>query len=137
MPTYSIDWKDYSLPTGREFSVAICGYSGRICHMYLGNDVLRRSFIRQVKVDGQRCTGAEHCLALSCPLNKTEKEHIIHMLDMHEDESLDEETAKMWGTDSAADGLVKFVEMLDKEIAEKAKEEEPEKPEPADDSCTG
>ena len=135
MPTYPIEWKDYRLPTGREFSVAICGYSGKICHMYLGNDVLRRSFIRQLKVEGQNCTGAEHCLALKCPLNKTTKEHVAHMLDMHEDESLDAETAKMWETESAAEGLVKFVERLNQEMEEQAEKAKETEKETTDDSC--
>jgi len=125
MPSYPITWLDYSLPTGRQFAIAVCGNSGKICHMFLEKDVVRRTFIRQVSVDGQNCSGAKHCLAFDCPLNHTEKEHIVHMLDMHEDEILDEETAKLWGTESVADGLVKFVEVVSKEIPEALKKEPP------------
>jgi len=121
MPKYPITWVDYSLPTGRKFSVAVCGQSGRICHMFLGDDVLRRSFIRQVNVEGQNCSGGQHCLALDCPLNKTSKEHLVHMLDMHEDEVLDEETAKLWGTDSMAEGLVKFAEKMNESVPDELK----------------
>ena len=89
--------------------------------MFLGDDVLRRSFIRQVNVEGQNCSGGQHCLALDCPLNKTSKEHLVHMLDMHEDEVLDEETAKLWGTDSMAEGLVKFAEKMNESVPDELK----------------
>ncbi len=125
MPKYPITWLDYKLPTGKQFAVAVCGSSGMICHMYLGSDVVRRAFIRQVNVEGENCGGAQHCLAFECPLNHTGKEHIAHMLDMHEDEMLDEETAKIWGTESVADSLVKFVEAVSKQIPEALKKEPP------------
>ena len=118
MSNYPLTWMDYRLPTGREFSVAICGNTGRICHMFIGNDVIRRSFIRQVDVEEQNCSASQHCLALDCELNKTPKEHLSHMLDMHEDEVLDEETAKVWGTDSMIDSLIKFVKQVETMIAE-------------------
>jgi hypothetical protein len=122
MPKYPITWVDYRLPnTDRQFSVAVCGKSGMVCHMFLGDDVLRRSFIRQVTVEGQSCSGGQHCLAMDCPLNQTPKEHLVHMLDMHEDEALDEETAKLWGTDSMAEGLVKFAEKMNESIPEELK----------------
>ena len=125
MPGYPITWSDCNLPTGQKFAVAVCGSSGMICHMYLGSDVIRRSFIRQVKVDGQSCSGAQHCLALNCPLNNTGKEHLTHMLDMHEDETLDAEAAEIWGTDSTVDSLVKFVEAISKYVPEILKKEDP------------
>ena len=118
MPKYPITWTDYRLPTGREFSVAICGNTDKICHMFLGKDAIRRSFIRQVDVEGQNCSAGQHCLALDCTLNKTPKEHLMHMLDMHEDEALDEETAKLWGTESTVDSLLKFVKQVETMIAE-------------------
>jgi hypothetical protein len=118
MPKYSITWMDYRLPTGRQFSVANCEKTGKLCHMYLGQDVIRRSFITQITVEGENCSAGQHCLALDCTLNKTPKEHLMHMLDMHEDESLDEETAKLWGTESTVDSLVKFVKQVETMIAE-------------------
>lgn len=118
MPEYPLTWNDYRLPTGREFSVAICGNTGRICHMFIGNDVLRRSFIRQVDVEGETCSASHHCLALDCTLNKTPKDHLMHMLDMYEDEELDEETAKLWGTESTVDSMIKFVQQVELMIAE-------------------
>ena len=132
MPKYPITWLDYSLPTGRQFAIAVCGSSGMICHMFLGNDVLRRTFIRQVNIEGQNCSGGQHCLAFDCPLNHTTKEHISHMLDMHEDETLDAETAKIWGTESVADSLVKFVEAVSKQIPEVLKKEPPIEEKPKD-----
>ena len=125
MPRYPITWSDCILPTGQKFAVAVCGSSGMICHMYLGNDTIRRSFIKQVNVDGQNCGGAQHCLALNCPLNKTGKEHLTHMLDMQEDETLDAEAAEIWGTDSTVDSLVKFVEAVSKYVPEILKKEDP------------
>jgi len=118
MPKYPITWNDYRLPTGRQFSVAICGNTGSICHMFLGQDFIRRSFIRELHVEGQHCSAGEHCLALDCKLNKTPKEHLMHMLDMYEDEALDEETAKLWGTESTIDSLLKFVKQVESMIAE-------------------
>jgi len=118
MPKYPITWMDYRLPTGREFSVAICGNTDKICHMFLGKDVIRRSFIRELDVEGQNCSAGQHCLALDCTLNKTPKEHLMHMLDMYEDEALDEETAKIWGTESTVDSFIKFVKQVESMIAE-------------------
>jgi hypothetical protein len=86
--------------------------------MFIGKDVIRRSFIRQVDIEGQNCSAGQHCLALECELNKTPKEHLMHMLDMHEDEALDEETAKIWGTESTIDSLMKFVKQVEAMIAE-------------------
>ena len=134
MPTYPIEWKDYRLPKGSGFSVAICGNTGKICNMFLGDDDLRRSFINQVKVEGQNCSSGEHCLSLDCPLNKTSRENLVHMLDMPDDEVLDEETARLWGTDSMVDGLVKFVEKLNREMTEEAKAKAQAEPKPAGDS---
>ena len=118
MPKYPITWMDYRLPTGREFSVAICGNTSKICHMFLGQDFVRRSFIRELDVEGQNCSAGQHCLSLDCTLNKTPREHLMHMLDMYEDEALDEETAKIWGTESTVDSLLKFVKQVESMIAE-------------------
>lgn len=49
---------------------------------------------------------------VSCPLNKTEPGHVAHMLDMWDDEPLDEETAKAFGTRTAIEYLVKFAEQM-------------------------
>jgi len=118
MPKYSITWNDYRLPTGRQFSVAICGNTGKICHMFLGQDFIRHSFIRELHIEEQHCSASQHCLALDCKLNKTPKEHLMHMLDMYEDETLDEETAKLWGTESTLDSMLKFVKQVESMIAE-------------------
>jgi len=118
MVTYPITWNEYRLPTGREFSVAICGNTGKICHMFLGQDYIRRNFIRQMEIEGQNCSAGKHCLALDCTLNKTPKDHLLHMLDMHEDEALDEETAKIWGSESTVDSLLKFVKQVESMISE-------------------
>ena len=93
MPKYLTNWIDYQLPTGQEFSVAICGYSGKVRHMYLGHDPIRRAFAQHVYVEEELCQTAEHCLALDCPLNRADPEHLLHMLDMTEDEPSDAETA--------------------------------------------
>ena len=134
MPTYPIEWKGYRLPGGSEFTVAICGNTGRICKMYLGSSDLSRSYLRQVKVQGQDCISGEYCLDLDCPFNKTSRENLVRMLDMPDDEVLDEETAKLWGTDSMVDGLVKFVERLNREMTEEAKAKAQAEPKPAGDS---
>lgn len=121
MKEYPVTWLDYELPTGRKFSVAVCGYSGKIKHMYLGVDILRRNFITKVSVDGENCNSSQHCLALNCPLNKTPREHLVHMLDMHEDEPLDAETSELWGTESTVEGLIKFADEMNQAIPEELK----------------
>ncbi len=123
MVEYLVTWVDYELPTGKKFSVAVCGYSGKIKHMYLGTDALRRTFIRQLTVEGAQCSSAQHCLALGCPLNNTPREHLAHMLDMHDDEPLDEKTSEIWGTESTVDSLVKFAEEMNQALPKELQKE--------------
>ncbi len=115
MPTYKTTWLDYTLPTGEDFGVAICGYRGSIRHMTFGSDVVRRMFVTSEIVD-KECNVSQHCLDLECPLNHTQRDHIMHMLDMAEDEKLDEETAEKWGTGSAIDGMLKFINNISQGI---------------------
>jgi hypothetical protein len=118
MPRYPTTWVDYRLPTGQEFAVGVCGYTGRVRHMIVGTDPIRRMFIRYVNVEGKNCDAAQHCLDMSCPLNKTSREHLTHMLDMPEDEQMDTETSKLWGTESTVEGLVKFAEKMNEALPE-------------------
>jgi hypothetical protein len=108
MPKYLTKWMDYRLPTGQEFSVAICGYSGMVRHLYLGSDPVRRMLAQHVYVDNGYCQTGEHCLSLDCPLNRAKREHLLHMLDMNEDEAMDPEAAEQWGTESILDGFLLF-----------------------------
>ena len=108
MPKYSTNWVDYKLPTGQEFAVAVCGFTGKVRHMYIGSDPVRRAFIHHVFVEDGVCQTAEHCLALDCPLNRSEQEHLLHMLDMNEDEFLDPEAAAEWGSQSTLDCFLQF-----------------------------
>jgi len=112
MPRYTTNWADYRLSSGQEFGVAVCGYSGKVRHMTIGPDPLRRSSIKFVDVDNSECASAEHCLAVSCSLNRTQPTSIAHMLDMPTDEATDEETGKIWGTDSTVDAMVKLTEKI-------------------------
>ena len=121
MAKYSTNWVDYSLPTGQEFAVAICGYTGKVRHMYIGNDPVRRQFIAHVFVNDESCHTAEHCLALDCPLNRSEHEHLLHMLDMNEDEPLDPEAAKQWGTESTLECFLKFAQKVNELLPEELK----------------
>lgn len=121
MPKYSTNWVDYRLPTGQEFAVAVCGYSGKIRHMYIGNDPVRRAFIHNVYVGEDGCQTAAHCLALDCPLNRSEQEHLLHMLDMNEDEPLDEEAAQQWGTTSTLESLLRFAKRVGEQLPEEMK----------------
>jgi len=121
MPQYATQWLDYRLPTGQEFAVAVCGYSGKVRHMYIGNDPLRRMIVRHVFVENDACQTANHCLALDCPLNRAEPEHLLHMLDMTEDEQLDPETAAQWGTDSTLDCLLQFARKMTELLPEELK----------------
>ncbi len=123
MPKYPVTWVDYRLPTGKEFAVAVCGYSRKIRHMYLGTDIIRRQFIRHVNVEGTHCNASQHCLDLDCPLNRTPREHLLHMLDMNEDETLDAKTSELWGTESTIEGLVKFAGKMNQSLPKELQQE--------------
>lgn len=127
MPKYPVTWVDYHLLTGQEFSVAVCGRTGRIRHMFIGKDDIRRILINQVNVDGQNCNAAQHCLDIECPLNSTSGEHLAHMLDMPQDEELDENTAKIWGTTSTVEGLVEFTRRMNANLPEELRREDDHK----------
>ena len=126
MAKYPLTVVDYQHKNGQPFTVTVCGYCGKIRHMSIGDDsmrYLRRTF---VNVDGFKCEGAGHCLAFSCPLNKTEPGHVAHMLDMWTDEELDEETAKIYGTKSTVEYLIRFAEQMNEVLPEELrKKQEP------------
>jgi hypothetical protein len=113
------------LPTGQEFSVAICGYSGKVRHMTLGPDPLRCILVSSISVQGKRCNAAQHCLALDCSLNKTPHEHLAHMLDMYQDESVDKATARLWDKETAVDCLVEMARRITGSIAKEPPEKSP------------
>jgi hypothetical protein len=125
MPKYETTWVDFSLPTGQEFAVAVCGYAGKVRHMYIGKDPVRRAFVHNVYVDEDSCHTAAHCLALDCPLNRSEQEHLLHMLDMNEDEALDPETAKEWGTESTLQSFLKLAHKMNESLPEELKKPQP------------
>jgi hypothetical protein len=125
MPKYSTKWVDYRLPTGQEFAIAVCGYAGKVRHMYIGSDPVRRAFIQHVHVEDGWCQTGEHCLALDCPLNHSEPEHLLHMLDMNEDEPLDSEAAEQWGTASTLECFLKFAQKMTELLPEEFKKPQP------------
>jgi len=45
LPRYPTTWLEYTLPTGEDFSVAVCGYSGKIRYMVIGDDTVRKQMI--------------------------------------------------------------------------------------------
>lgn len=118
MAKYETTWLDYQFPGGRDYSLAVCSYSGRIRHMIIGKDFLRRTMITSVEVNDSFCTAGAHCLDKKCKFNTTEREHMAHMLDMWEDEELDEDTAKIWGTSSTVNALVMFAEKMNGVVSE-------------------
>ena len=117
MAQYETTWKDFQLPTGQAFAMAVCGYSKLVRHMTVGDDPIRRMFVRSIEVENDRCSTGEHCLALECPLNHTEHEHLTHMLDMNQDEPVDEDTAKLWGKNTAVDCLVEMAKRFSASLA--------------------
>lgn len=125
MSRYSLTVLDYRLPDGQPFTVTVCGYSGKVYHMSIGTDTMRHLRSTSVDVTESKCQASTHCLAMGCPLNKTESLHLAHMLEMPVDESLDEETAKICGTKSSVDALVKFAakmnEILPEELRKRKK----------------
>ena len=93
--------------------------------MYIGNDPVRRAFVHHVYVDDGVCRTAEHCLALDCPLNRSEPEHLLHMLDMNEDEALDPEAAEQWGSQSTLDCFLRFARKMTDLLPEELKKPQP------------
>ncbi len=122
MKKYLTRWMDYRLPAGQEFSVAVCGYSGRVRHLYLGTDPVRRMLVQHVYVEDGFCQTGDHCLALDCPLNRSEPENLLHMLDMNEDEAMDPETAGQWGTSSTLDGFLIFARKMTESLPEELRQ---------------
>ena len=118
---YKTNWIDYRLPTGQDFSVAVCGYSGMVRHLYLGSDPIRRMIAQHVFVEEGYCSTGDHCLALDCHLNRAEREHLLHMLDMNEDEGMDPEAAEEWGTESTLDGFLSFARKMTESLPEELK----------------
>ena len=112
---------DYRLPDGQEFSVAVCGYSGKIRHLYLGTDHIRRMLATHVYVEDGYCQTGDHCLALDCPLNRAEQEHLLHMLDMNEDEAMDPDAAGQWGTESTLNGFLLFARRMTESLPDDLK----------------
>jgi hypothetical protein len=129
MAKYPTTWVDYRLPTGQEFAVAVCGYTGKVRHMFLGDDALRRMLIRHVYVDDGMCNAAEHCLALDCDLNRAEREHLLHMLDMNEDEDVDSDAAAQFGTGSTLEAFLMFVQKMNEAVPENLKKRQDPEPE--------
>ena len=125
MPRYRSQWLDYRLPTGQDFAVAVCGYSGKVRHMYIGNDPVRRMMVQHIDIEGGYCQTGDHCLALDCPLNRADPEHLLHMLDMNEDEPLDPEVAAQWDTESTLDCLLKFAQKMNALLPEELKKPQP------------
>jgi len=121
MSKYLTNWVDYQIPTGQSFSVAVCGYSGKVRHMYIGEDLVRRTFVRHVYVDDGVCQTGDHCLALDCQLNRAEPEHLLHMLDMTEDEPADAETAQQWGTESTLQCFLRFAHKVSEMLPDEKK----------------
>jgi hypothetical protein len=96
--------------------------------MYIGQDPIRRMFIHHVNVEEGFCQTGDHCLALDCPLNRSESEHLLHMLDMNEDESLDSEVSDQWGSQSTLDCFLKFARQVAEALPENLKK--PQEPLP-------
>ncbi len=112
MPRYPLTVVDYQQKDGQPFTVTVCGYSGKIRDLMIGDDSTRYLRPNSVDVTGIKCEGSGHCLAFTCDLNKTEPGHVAHMLDMWSDEPLDEETARLYGTRSSVGYLIKFAEQM-------------------------
>ena len=124
MAKYPLTVLDYQTNDGQPFTVTVCGYSGKIRDLIIGEDSIRYMRPESVEVTGIKCQGSGHCLAFTCPLNKTEKGHVPHMLDMWGDETLDEETAGAYGTKSAVEYLIKFSEQMNEVLPEELRKKQ-------------
>ena len=123
---FDTTWRELSLHGDQKYSIGICGYTNKVRHMIIGEDALRESTITKVFLsdDEKTCLVGNHCLALDCPLNNTEQEHIIHMLDMNEDSLVDEETAKIWGANTVTGCYIALAKRLTEELAVERNQEQ-------------
>ncbi len=117
MTEYPTTWRQYRLPDGREFAIAVCGFSGRVRHLTIDHDIMRQSCIRYNMIDDGKCGSATHCLALECPLNHSEHEQLMHMLDMWTDEPADEESVKQLGEKTVVGCLVEMARRISDSLA--------------------
>jgi hypothetical protein len=118
MVKYATTWKDYCLPQGEAFAVAVCSYNGRVRHMTIGRDPIREKYMTDVTIDGEKCSSEAHCLALECPLNHTEHEHLAHMLDIYIDEPADQALVNLWGKDTVVDCFVEMARKISESLAQ-------------------
>lgn len=120
MTQYPITWRDFWLPTGEKFAAAVCGYSGKVRQLFIEQDPLRNMYIKSVDIDGQSCNSSFHCISLDCPLNHTEKDHLMHMHGMYKDELVDEATAKLWGKNTSLEIMVEMAKRISDAMAAEA-----------------
>lgn len=126
MAKYPLIVVEYQQKDGQPFTVTVCGYSGKVRHLVIGEDTTRYMRPTMVDVKGIKCEGSGHCLAFSCTLNKTETGHVAHMLDMWDDEPLDEETTRQYGIKTTVEYLIKFAEQMNDVLpSELRKKQEP------------
>jgi hypothetical protein len=123
MTRYPTTWVDFQLPSGQKFAVSVCGFSGKVCQMFIGDDTVRRTYLRHVEVNETSCSSGGHCLSSECTLNHTGREHLFHMLDLTGDEQLTGQTAAAWGTASTVDSLVEFANKMNAIIPPHLKKE--------------
>jgi hypothetical protein len=116
MTRFITTWLDYSLPTGQEFAVAVCGYTGKIQYLTIEEDKSIRELLTSVEVTDKRCEAGESCLVLSCRYNKTGPDQIAQMLKVSPCESLDTAAVEIWQTESTVDALVKFVDKMNEAL---------------------
>jgi hypothetical protein len=77
--------------------------------------------VQHTYVEDGYCQTGDHCLALDCPLNRAERDHLLHMLDMNEDEIMDPEAAEQWGTTSTLDCFLRFAQKMSESLPEEVK----------------
>ena len=112
---YPTEWSTVSLGDYTVY-VCICSYSNLVRHLSFEEDDLRQKLIRHVTIYDGVCSAGTHCLALDCPLNHTEDEHLAHMLDMPFDEEADEELKRVWGRDTVAGCYVEMAKRLGRQF---------------------
>jgi hypothetical protein len=128
MTKYPIDWKDYCLPTGEKFAVAVCSYTGKVRHLLIEDDPMRNLYVQEVEIDYQSCSSGLHCISVDCQLNHSPKDHLMHMLGMYKDESVDEETAQIWGKNTSLEILIEMARRISESMALERKNKDSLKP---------
>ncbi len=117
MVQYPITWKEYCIGPDQKYTIALCGYSGKVRQLSTEAEPSQKMFLKHVSVGEGRCSSEDHCLAFDCQFNHTNQHHLPHMFDMWTDQPADVEMARAWGKDTVVGCLVEIAHKISEEIS--------------------